>query len=104
MPDTLPAAFAGLTTARPEEIGLEARGAAAADRGDGARDRRGPRARRVDADRAARQGRLLPRGSGALRPGGSADAQEDAIFRIYSMTKPIVSVAAMTLVEEEGGC
>ena len=24
----------------------------------------------------------------------------DAIFRIYSMTKPIVSVAAMTLVEE----
>ncbi len=25
---------------------------------------------------------------------------EDAIFRIYSMTKPIVSVAAMMLVEE----
>ena len=25
MPDTLPAAFAGLTTARPEEIGLDRR-------------------------------------------------------------------------------
>ncbi|THD47732.1 MAG: class A beta-lactamase-related serine hydrolase [Bradyrhizobium sp.] len=36
---------------------------------------------------------------GALRPGGPAMPQ-DAIFRIYSMTKPIVAVAAMTLVEE----
>ena len=36
---------------------------------------------------------------GALRPGGPA-MSEDAIFRIYSMTKPIVSVAAMMLVEE----
>ncbi len=36
---------------------------------------------------------------GELRPGGPAMA-EDAIFRIYSMTKPIVSVAAMMLVEE----
>ena len=36
---------------------------------------------------------------GELRPGGPA-MSEDAIFRIYSMTKPIVSVAAMTLVEE----
>ena len=29
---------------------------------------------------------------------------EDAIFRIYSMTKPIVSVAAMMLVEEGRLC
>ncbi len=36
---------------------------------------------------------------GALRPGGPA-MTKDAIFRIYSMTKPIVSVAAMMLVEE----
>jgi CubicO group peptidase (beta-lactamase class C family) len=36
---------------------------------------------------------------GALRPGGPP-MSDDAIFRIYSMTKPIVSVAAMLLVEE----
>ena len=36
---------------------------------------------------------------GALRPGGPP-MPSDAIFRIYSMTKPIVCVAAMTLVEE----
>src|SRR5271156_5958096 len=36
---------------------------------------------------------------GALKPGGPP-MREDAIFRIYSMTKPIVSVAAMMLVEE----
>ena len=36
---------------------------------------------------------------GALRPGGPP-MREDAYFRIYSMTKPIVSVATMTLVEE----
>ena len=36
---------------------------------------------------------------GAVKPGGPA-MPADAIFRIYSMTKPIVCVAAMTLVEE----
>ncbi len=36
---------------------------------------------------------------GALKDGGPP-MPEDAIFRIYSMTKPIVTVAAMTLVEE----
>jgi len=48
----------------------------------------------------ARQGKIAYRQSiGALRPGGPA-MTGDAIFRIYSMTKPIVSVAAMMLVEE----
>jgi CubicO group peptidase (beta-lactamase class C family) len=48
----------------------------------------------------ARRGRIAYRESvGALRPGGPA-MSDDAIFRIYSMTKPIVSVAAMMLVEE----
>jgi CubicO group peptidase (beta-lactamase class C family) len=37
--------------------------------------------------------------AGALRPGGPP-MTNDAIFRIYSMTKPIVSVATMMLVEE----
>jgi CubicO group peptidase (beta-lactamase class C family) len=48
----------------------------------------------------ARHGKIAYRESvGALRPGGPP-MTEDAIFRIYSMTKPIVSVAAMMLVEE----
>ena len=48
----------------------------------------------------ARHGKIAYRQSvGALRPGGPA-MTDDAIFRIYSMTKPIVSVAAMMVVEE----
>jgi CubicO group peptidase (beta-lactamase class C family) len=48
----------------------------------------------------ARHGKIAYRQSvGALRPGGPA-MTDDAIFRIYSMTKPIVSVATMMLVEE----
>lgn len=37
---------------------------------------------------------------GARDPSTGAAMQEDSIFRIYSMTKPIVSVAIMTLCEE----
>jgi CubicO group peptidase (beta-lactamase class C family) len=37
---------------------------------------------------------------GALDPAGPAPMSRDAIFRIYSMTKPWTSVAAMMLVEE----
>ena len=48
----------------------------------------------------ARHGKIAYRETvGALRPGGPP-MTDDAIFRIYSMTKPIVSVAAMLLVEE----
>ena len=48
----------------------------------------------------ARHGKIAYRQCvGALRPGGPP-MTDDAIFRIYSMTKPIVSVAAMMLVEE----
>jgi CubicO group peptidase (beta-lactamase class C family) len=48
----------------------------------------------------ARNGKVGYRGNvGALRPGGPA-MRGDGIFRIYSMTKPIVSVALMMLVEE----
>lgn len=39
-------------------------------------------------------------GFGVQGPGQSAPMSEETIFRIFSMTKPIVSVAAMTLVEE----
>jgi len=48
----------------------------------------------------ARNGKIGYRETiGALKPDGPP-MREDAIFRIYSMTKPIVSVAAMMLVEE----
>lgn len=40
------------------------------------------------------------RAFGRRDPAATAPMPEDAIFRIYSMTKPIVSVAAMTLWEE----
>ncbi len=48
----------------------------------------------------ARHGRFVYRESlGVLRPDGPP-MPDDAIFRIYSMTKPVVTVAAMRLVEE----
>lgn len=48
----------------------------------------------------ARDGKLIySRALGELRPGGGA-MPAGAIFRIYSMTKPLVSVAAMLLVED----
>ena len=98
MPDTLAAAFAALPTAPPEELGLEP---AALKRLTAVMERE------IAAGRApgvsmliARHGKVgFAQTLGALRPGGPA-MPLDAIFRIYSMTKPIVSVAAMTLVEE----
>lgn len=49
----------------------------------------------------ARHGKLAYAESfGARDPEAQAPMQNDAIFRIYSMTKPLVSVAAMILVEE----
>ena len=63
--------------------------------------------REVDARRVPGVSMLIARGGkvgyrrdiGALRPDGPP-LPGDAIFRIYSMTKPIVSVALMMLVEE----
>jgi CubicO group peptidase (beta-lactamase class C family) len=37
---------------------------------------------------------------GRLEPGAQTPMRDDAIFRIYSMTKPIVSLATLMLVEE----
>ena len=49
----------------------------------------------------ARHGKLaLFESLGALDPALGTPMVRDAIFRIYSMTKPIVSVAAMTLMEQ----
>ena len=49
----------------------------------------------------ARRGKIaLLEAVGALDPAADALMARDAIFRIYSMTKPIVSVAAMMLMEQ----
>jgi CubicO group peptidase (beta-lactamase class C family) len=96
--NALPPALSGLPTAPPEEAGLSR---AALQRLTDVM------AREIAAGRApgismliARHGKVaFSETLGALRPGGPP-MPADAIFRIYSMTKPIVSVAAMTLVEE----
>jgi CubicO group peptidase (beta-lactamase class C family) len=49
----------------------------------------------------ARKGRLVyTHVAGGQDPTGKTPMQADSIFRIYSMTKPFVSVAAMMLVED----
>ncbi|MGD0184189.1 MAG: serine hydrolase domain-containing protein [Roseiarcus sp.] len=91
-------ALSGLPTARPEEVGLSR---AALERLGEAMEReiaagRAPGAAML----VARHGKVaFSHALGKLRPHGPP-MPADAVFRIYSMTKPIVSVAAMTLVEE----
>ncbi len=91
--------FSGtLPAAEPEEAGLSPAGLARLT---------AVMQRAVDSQRVPGVSMLIARGGkvayrrdvGALRPGGPA-LPGDAIFRIYSMTKPIVSVALMMLVEE----
>jgi len=49
----------------------------------------------------ARRGKLaLCEAVGALDPAAGTPMRQDAIFRIYSMTKPIVSVATLMLMEQ----
>jgi CubicO group peptidase (beta-lactamase class C family) len=98
MTDTLTRTFAGLPTAEPDEIGLSR---SALKRLTAVMERE------IAAGRApglsmliAREGKVgFMRTLGALGPDGPP-MPADAIFRIYSMTKPIVSVATMTLIEE----
>jgi CubicO group peptidase (beta-lactamase class C family) len=93
-----PQTLFGLPTAEPEEVGLSRPALARLSEAMG---------REVAVGRAAGVSTLVARHGrvahaerfGALRPGGPP-MPADAIFRIYSMTKPIVCVAAMTLVEE----
>ncbi|HEV7383935.1 MAG TPA: serine hydrolase domain-containing protein, partial [Phenylobacterium sp.] len=48
-----------------------------------------------------RHGKVLyQEGFGVQGPGQTAPTTEETIFRVFSMTKPIVTVTAMTLVEE----
>ena len=90
---------APLPTARPAEIGLSE---------DGLRRLSAAFTREIESKRLpglvaliARRGRVgFVESLGARDPKSGAAMTPDAIFRIYSMTKPIVSVATMMLVEE----
>jgi hypothetical protein len=94
----MPDAFAGLPVADPETIGLSS---PALDRFASALGREIAAGRAPGATLAiARQGQIgFARAFGQVRPDGP-EMPLDALFRVYSMTKPLVSVAAMTLVEE----
>jgi CubicO group peptidase (beta-lactamase class C family) len=87
-----------LPMAKPEEVGLSSSALARL----GAVMRREAETKHVPGVTMliSRRGKVAYRESiGELRPGGPP-MSGDAIFRIYSMTKPIVSVALMMLVEE----
>ena len=89
----------GCATQSPPERGLSSAGLARIDKAISA-----------DVDRGRipgvvmmvqRDGRLVySKTIGKQDPASGAPMQEDSIFRIYSMTKPIVSVGLMMLVEE----
>ena len=87
------------TAARPEEVGLSS--ARLASLGDALRER-------IEAGHlpgavalVARDGRVAWHGAfGRRDPAADDPMRTDAVFRIYSMTKPLVSVGAMMLVEE----
>jgi CubicO group peptidase (beta-lactamase class C family) len=87
-----------LPVAKPEDVGLSA---AALDRLSAAlRDRVAAAHVPGAVALVARHGKIAyHQAFGAIAPGG-APMTTDAIFRIYSMTKPIVSVAVMMLWEE----
>jgi CubicO group peptidase (beta-lactamase class C family) len=88
-----------LPEAKPEDIGLSTAGLARLGRVMRGEVERG----RVPGAVAliARRGRLAYfEAFGKRDPASAAPMQSDTIFRIYSMTKPIVSVAAMMLWEE----
>jgi CubicO group peptidase (beta-lactamase class C family)/uncharacterized protein (DUF305 family) len=95
---TAAAAQTPLPTAAPEDVGLS----------PAVLDRIGPAMQAlVDSGRTAgvmtlvaRQGRLVHWDARGWRVLGEDALEPDDIFRIYSMTKPVTSVAAMMLVEE----
>jgi len=90
--------FAGLPIAEPEAIGLSTPGL---ERFVGVIAREVAQGRAPGAAlMVARGGKVgLARAFGALGPDGPP-MPLDALYRVYSMTKPIVTVAAMALVEE----
>ena len=88
-----------LSAGDPQELGfcVEALRRLEAAIGDGIARRRFPGAVSL----VARRGQIAWfNAQGRIRPQSDEAMPADAIFRIYSMTKPIVSVAIMMLVEE----
>ena len=82
----------------PETVGLSAQGLDALGRGIDDAIARGRMPGAVAL--VAREGRFAWCGAfGRLRPDADTPMPLDAIFRIYSMTKPVVSVAALMLAE-----
>jgi len=89
----------GLPLASPEELGFDAKGLTTLREVllDEVKRQRLPGAVAV----IARHGKVAWFESvGALDPARPGAMPRDAIFRIYSMTKPVISVAAMMLVEQ----
>src|SRR5437879_2640189 len=89
----------GLPTAKPEEVGLSSERLARATQVMKAEVARGQYPGAVVL--VARKGKVAYYDSvGQRDPVAGAPMTKDAIFRLYSMTKPFTSVAAMMLVEE----
>ena len=89
----------GLPTAKPEQVGLSAERLERVTRALRGEIEAGkhPRRRRV----VARKGHVVYFEALGVRDKSTGKPMpKDAIFRIYSMTKPLVSVAAMMLVED----
>ena len=89
----------GVPTAKPEDVGMSSERLSRVGAWMKAEDtqKRIPGATLM----VGRGGKLLYTDTvGQRGPEGAAPLKSDDIFRIYSMTKPIVSVAAMMLVEE----
>ncbi|MHC4179712.1 MAG: serine hydrolase domain-containing protein, partial [Planctomycetota bacterium] len=94
-----PAAGKGLPVAAPEQVGLSGKKLAEI----------GPFVQKyIDAQEMsgaitiiARRGKVIHfEAHGLMDVNANKPMQEDAIFRIYSMTKPVVAVAVMRLYEE----
>lgn len=89
----------GLPTAKPEEVGLSS--SRLARLGDTFKQDIAQGKLPGAVIMIARKGRIVYQESFGFQNKDNATAMsKDAIFRIYSMTKPVVSVAAMMLVEE----
>src|SRR5215510_1475723 len=95
----LPAGAQGLPTATPEQVGLSSAKLAKVTevvKGEIARGRYPGAVALV-----ARRGKVAYfEALGQRDPQAGAPMTKDAIFRLYSMTKPFASVAAMMLVED----
>src|SRR6185436_13258044 len=88
----------GLPTAKPEEVGLSSERLQRVSRALAAEIEAGKIPGAVAL--VARKGKLVYFESFGVRDKASNDPMpKDAIFRLYSMTKPFTSVAAMMLME-----